>query len=93
MEENPYKAPLAPGTRSRRSKSRSLDKTLALNLAVLFLAIALATFAFGFWGTFTEAGRLRYDEMDGIIPELAIVASSVPAVVAILFFIVAWRHR
>lgn len=93
MEENPYKATVAAGCVSRPSKRRVLDKTLALNLAMLCLTVATAMFAFGFWGMFTEAGNRRYDEMDGMIPFFVACASSVPGLAFIALFIVAWKRR
>jgi heme/copper-type cytochrome/quinol oxidase subunit 2 len=49
--------------------------------ALVFLTAAVLTGAFGYWGTYTKAGRIQYDEMAGMIPWFALVVS-------ILFFIV-----
>jgi hypothetical protein len=93
MDENPYKAPVPHGSVPRRSKSTVLDKTLVLNLAMLCLTVSAAMLSFGVWGTFTEAGRHRFDEMDGMIPFFAICASSVPALGAVALFVVIWKRR
>lgn len=64
--------------------------------AVLAVSGALLL-AFGWWGTETVAGRRRYDEMAGIIPEFAgmlgvllLIAAAVLAVIAVAE---RWRER
>ena len=40
-------------------------------IALVLLLVGVALAAFGWWGTKTDAGRRRFDEMAGIIPELS----------------------
>lgn len=37
---------------------------------IVYLLIALALIAYGYWGLMTESGSRHYDEMDGMIPFL-----------------------
>ncbi len=54
--------------------------------ALLCLAVALAAFAY--WGLFTQAGGRAFDEMDGMIPFFAGVASPILAAAgALLWFL------
>jgi heme/copper-type cytochrome/quinol oxidase subunit 2 len=50
--------------------------------ALFLLVAALLTGSFGYWGMYTKAGRIQYDEMAGMIPWFAQLA-------AIFFFVVA----
>lgn len=51
----------------------------------LLLTIAAMLGAFSYWGMMTDAGRHRFDEMDGLYPFYA----GILAVVALLLFL-AW---
>lgn len=68
------------------------SKWLPLSLAAGFALVALAAFIFGCWGLFTDAGMHRFDEMDGMIPVVSLLGSSVPAVVAVVLTTVAARR-
>ena len=52
--------------------------------------------SFGYWGLYTKAGRLQYDEMAGMIPEFALLASfiflGVAVILAIVLIIKLWRQ-
>ena len=53
----------------------------------ILVVLGLLGMALGVWGLFTDAGRARFDEMDGLIPffggvagaTLIIVAAAIPA--------------
>ena len=45
-------------------------------IAVL-VVLGLLGVAFGVWGLFTDAGRARFDEMDGLIPFFGGVAGAI----------------
>ncbi len=56
--------------------------------ALLILAAGLAMF--GYWGMFTQAGGRAFDEMDGMIPFFAAVASPIVFAIGALAW---WRWR
>jgi hypothetical protein len=55
-----------------------------VKIAVLvFAVIAAAALSFGAWGRFSDAGKVKYDEMAGIIPFLSWYAGIFFAVLAL----------
>jgi len=54
-------------------------------MAKLILIAGGLAIAFGWWGQYTAAGRHRFDEMDGIIPEAALVAGVVVVLATALY--------
>jgi hypothetical protein len=49
---------------------------------IFFISIILA--AFGYWGTYTKAGNIAYDEMAGMIPYFALLAAAILFVISIV---------
>jgi hypothetical protein len=60
---------------------------------VLAMVVGLAMMAFGWWGQRSEAGRRKYDEMDGIYPWIAMAVGGMIVVIGIAWLIVLlmWR--
>ncbi|MCC0001141.1 MAG: hypothetical protein H6870_19550 [Methylobacteriaceae bacterium] len=46
-------------------------------LIAVLVVLGLLGLAFGVWGLFTDAGRARFDEMDGLIPFFGGVAGAI----------------
>jgi hypothetical protein len=62
--------------------------------AIIALVCALGLGIFSWWGTRTEAGRRKFDEMAGIIPEFAGVAAVlIGAIGVVLFVLILLRAR
>lgn len=61
--------------------------------AIIIFLIGLSAALFGYWGQHTEAGRIRYDEMAGMIPFFAWWAGIVLIAVAVILGIVAVVKR
>ena len=57
---------------------------------ILFVT-AVACMVYGYWGAFTEAGNKNYDEMNGMIPFIILVAGSILFIVAIVLMIISAR--
>lgn len=57
---------------------------------ILFL-LALGCGIFGYWGLHTPSGRRAFDEMAGIIPQVAAWSSLVLAAAALVTGWLAWR--
>jgi hypothetical protein len=62
-------------------------------ISILFLCVAVAMGAFGYWGCFTVAGQVRYDEMDSLIPAISLVGSFVAALLSALIWMAAHQMR
>ena len=62
-----------------------------MRIATLLAACGFALLAFGWWGMYTDGGRRKYDEMDGIIPFFGLVAGAVFVVAATVVWW--WRGR
>jgi heme/copper-type cytochrome/quinol oxidase subunit 2 len=60
------------------------------NLAFLLIVFSALIGAFGYWGTYTKAGRQTYDEMAGMIPFFALLLSAIFLSVAVLLFVFSW---
>jgi len=54
------------------------------------LVVAIACFAFAYWGLETPAGRRAYDEMAGMIPLAVGLAGAVFSVAAVATWL--WRR-
>jgi len=53
---------------------------------------AVLSLAFGYWGRFTQVGRLQFDEMAGILPFMSWYAGiGLTVLAAILWVVLAWR--
>jgi hypothetical protein len=59
--------------------------------AILLALLSLAGLTFGWWGLETASGRRQFDEMAGMIPLFAGIASLVLLVVAAILYYVANR--
>jgi hypothetical protein len=53
-----------------------------MKLYIISGAIGAACFIFGYWGKFSAAGRQKYDEMAGIIPEVSYYLGIVLLIIA-----------
>ncbi|WP_376092136.1 hypothetical protein ACE7GA_23035 [Roseomonas sp. CCTCC AB2023176] len=53
------------------------------SLALLCLVLAFGLAAFGYWGLATSAGRHAFDEMAGMVPVAALLASPLLGLVAL----------
>ena len=51
-------------------------------LIAVLVVLGLLGLAFGVWGLFTDVGRARFDEMDGLIPFFAGVAGAILIIAA-----------
>ncbi|HPG04902.1 MAG: hypothetical protein KF904_18535 [Rhodoblastus sp.] len=51
-------------------------------LIAVLVVLGLLGLAFGVWGLFTDAGRARFDEMDGLIPFFGGVAGAILIIAA-----------
>jgi heme/copper-type cytochrome/quinol oxidase subunit 2 len=58
---------------------------MRLYWTILSLVLGVASMAFGYWGLMTEAGRVSFDEMDGMIPFAVGIAGIAIVVVAACF--------
>ena len=54
--------------------------------AIIFSALGLATFVFGFWGKSSEAGQRYFDEMAGMIPYFSYYLSFVLLFIAVVLW-------
>lgn len=52
-----------------------------------FLIAGFLLIVFGWWGSNTAPGRHRFDEMDGIIPIVALIAGTIVFAVGLFFFV------
>ncbi|MCB1541596.1 MAG: hypothetical protein KDJ25_12405 [Rhodoblastus sp.] len=63
----------------------------------ILVVLGLLGLAFGVWGLFTDAGRARFDEMDGLIPFFGGVAGAIliiaAAVIPAVRFLLSARRR
>lgn len=50
---------------------------------IIFAVIGLGLTTFGWWGTRTETGRHRFDEMAGVIPQAALALGGVLVLAAL----------
>ena len=55
--------------------------------------IGVAALLFGAWGRHSDAGKKRFDEMAGIIPELSWYAGIGLVILAVSLWIVIWMRR
>lgn len=63
--------------------------------AILAILLGLGLMAFGWWGQNSAAGKAKYDEMDGILPWIAMILGGMVAVAGITWIIVliTWHPR
>jgi len=59
---------------------KQLSQILTLSAALLF--------CFGYWGCFTESGRVQYDEMNGMYPFFALIAACLLFLIALILFLI-----
>ncbi|WP_417454482.1 hypothetical protein [Kiloniella sp.] len=57
---------------------------------ILFL-VGLVGVAFGMWGMYTDAGRVRFDEMDGLYPMFSALAGGILIIISII--VIYYRSR
>jgi hypothetical protein len=61
--------------------------------AWIAVILGLAAIAFGYWGTFTDAGRRSFDEMAGMIPFFSMIVGIAIAVIGILVLVyLRWKR-
>ena len=61
--------------------------------AMVLTVIGVAALAFGAWGKFSKAGRTRFDEMAGMIPEGSLYSGAVLLLVAAVLWILAFARK
>ena len=61
--------------------------------AVALTLIGGAALAFGVWGTYTKAGRTRYDEMDGMYPGASLCLGILLLLVAAVLWILTFTRK
>ena len=66
-------------------------------VVAILVVLGLLGMALGVWGLFTDAGRARFDEMDGLIPFFCGVAGAIliiaAAVIPAVRFLLSARRR
>lgn len=56
--------------------------------AIILALIGLVALVFGYWGVYTPAGRLAYDEMDGIYPLASGAFGALLLVISVVLLII-----
>jgi sorbitol-specific phosphotransferase system component IIC len=63
------------------------------DLVFWLVVIGASALGFGAWGRFSKAGKIRFDEMAGIIPTLAYYLGMVLLAIALLIGIILYFTR
>jgi hypothetical protein len=53
----------------------------------IILVISIALMVYGYWGAFTSSGNKVYDEMDGFIPFIMLIAGAILFIVSVIILL------